>query len=62
MEYKIVDIGTVFSSKAIQSLVNTLNSMGEQGYEFHSVIEVQKPAGCLGGSPKVTYLAVFVKK
>jgi len=62
MTYKIVNIGAVFSNKAIKALEEKLNSMGQEGYEFHSVIQVERPAGCLGGSPKITYLAVFVKK
>jgi len=62
MNYKIVNIGAVFSNKAIKALEEQLNSMGKEGYEFHSVIQVERPAGCLGGSPKITYLAVFVRK
>ena len=61
MKYKIVEIGTAFSKKGIQNLESHFNSMADSGYRFHSVIQVEKPAGCLGGKPTITYLAVYEK-
>ena len=62
MQYKIEQIGAEFSNKGISNLVDRFNQHSEQGYEFHSVFQVQKP-GCLGiGSPSITYLAVYIKK
>lgn len=61
MKYKIEQIGTEFSDKAINGLESRFNKYAEQGYKFHSVFQVQKP-GCLGiGAPSVTYLAVYIK-
>lgn len=62
MEYKIEQIGAEFRNKDIQNLANKLNKNSNEGFEFHSVFQVQKP-GCLGiGKPTITYLAVFTKK
>lgn len=62
MQYKIDQIGTEFSDKGIQNLVNRLNKNGDDGWKFHSVFQVQK-SGCLGiGSPSITYLAVYMKE
>lgn len=62
MQYKIEQIGTEFSDKAVNGLETRFNKYAEQGYKFHSVFQVQKP-GCLGiGAPSVTYLAVYVKE
>ncbi len=62
MQYKIEQIGTEFSNRAITGLENRFNNNSEQGYKFHSVFQVQKP-GCLGfGTPSITYLAVYVKE
>jgi len=62
MQYKIEQIGTLFSDKAIGGLEARFNQYAEHGYKFHSVFQVHKP-GCLGfGTPTVTYLAVYVKE
>lgn len=62
MEYKIEQIGAEFRNKDIQNLANKLNKNSNEGFEFHSVFQVQKP-GCLGiGNPTITYLAVYTKK
>ena len=62
MNYKIEQIGKEFSNKGIQNLESRLNQNREQGWKFHSVMEVQKP-GCLGlGSPSITYIAIFEKQ
>jgi hypothetical protein len=62
MQYKIEQIGSQFSNKAIGSLENRFNKYAEQGYKFHSVFQIQKP-GCLGiGAPSVTYLAIYAKE
>lgn len=62
MQYKIEQIGSQFSNKAINSLEHRFNKYSEQGYEFHTVFQIQKP-GCLGiGTPSVTYLAVYRKE
>jgi hypothetical protein len=62
MQYKIEQIGTEFSNKAISNLEQHFNKYAEQGFKFHSVFQVQKP-GCLGfGSPTITYLAIYVKE
>jgi hypothetical protein len=61
MQYKIEQIGSEFSNKAITGLESRFNKYSEQGYKFHSVFQVQKP-GCLGiGTPSITYLAVYTK-
>ncbi len=62
MQYKIEQIGSQFSNKAINSLESRFNKYSEQGYKFHSVFQIQKP-GCLGiGTPSITYLAVYTKE
>lgn len=62
MQYKIEQIGSQFSNKAISGLENRFNKYSEQGYNFHSVFQIQKP-GCLGiGTPSITYLAVYTKE
>ena len=62
MQYKIEQIGSQFSNKAINGLENRFNKYSEQGYKFHSVFQIQKP-GCLGiGTPSITYLAVYTKE
>ncbi len=62
MEYKIETIGSEFSDKAISALEKRFSSRGSEGYEFHSVFQIQQP-GCLGiGQGTTTYLAVYVKK
>ena len=62
MEYKIEQIGALFSDKAISGLETRFNQWAEHGFKFHAVFQVQKP-GCLGiGAPSVTYLAVYVKE
>lgn len=58
-QYRLQTIGKEFNAKAIQALEATLNTAGQQGYRYHSVIEVSQP-GCAGiGSPTITYIAVF---
>ncbi len=62
MQYKIEQIGSQFSNKAINGLENRFNKYATQGYKFHSVFQIQKP-GCLGiGTPSITYLAVYAKE
>lgn len=62
MQYKVESIGAQFSNKAIAGLEDRFNKYSDQGYEFHSVFQIQKP-GCLGiGAPSITYLAVYVRK
>jgi hypothetical protein len=61
MQYKIESIGAEFSNKAIASLEQRFTSKASEGYNFHSVFQIQQP-GCLGiGKPTITYLAVYVK-
>ncbi len=62
MQYKIEQIGAVFSSKDITRLEGRFNKYSKENYKFHSVFQVQKP-GCLGiGAPSITYLAVYTKE
>ncbi len=62
MKYKIEPIGSEFSNKAISSLEDRFSARSSEGYEFHSVFQIQQP-GCLGfGKPTITYLAVYVKQ
>ncbi len=62
MEYKIAQIGAEFNNKGVKNLEWKLNKNSSEGFEFHSVIQVQKP-GCLGiGKPSITYLAIYTKK
>ena len=62
MQYKIEPIGAEFSKKAIEQLEKRFSNYANEGFKFHSVSQVQQP-GCLGfGSPKITYLAVYVKE
>jgi len=62
MQYKIETIGAAFSDKAVSSLEKLFTSRASEGYEFHSVFQVQQP-GCLGiGQGTTTYLAVYVKE
>ena len=62
MEYKIEQIGAEFRNRDIQNLTSKLNKNSNEGFEFHSVFQVQKP-GCLGiGKPSITYLAIYTKK
>jgi hypothetical protein len=61
MEYKIEEIGCVFSRKAINSLEQHFTARGNEEFKFHSVIPITK-TGCLGFSKSTTYLAVFVKE
>ena len=61
MQYIVEPIGKEFSNKALQTLAARLTDKYNQGYRFHSTIEVTQP-GCLGfGAPSVTILAVFEK-
>lgn len=62
MDYKVETIGSEFTKKGITDLEKRLNTQSSQGYEFHSVFQIQQP-GCLGiGKPTITYLAVYVRK
>ncbi|PHS16819.1 MAG: hypothetical protein COA86_11170 [Kangiella sp.] len=62
MQYKIEPIGSEFSNKAIEKLENHFSTRSSNGYNFHSVFQVQQP-GCLGmGKGTITYLAVYVKE
>lgn len=62
MQYKVESIGAEFSTKSIAALEQRLSKRSAEGYEFHSVFQVQQP-GCLGiGKPTITYLAVYIKK
>jgi hypothetical protein len=61
MQYKIEAIGAQFTDKDIIGLESRFNKYAESGYKFHSVFQIQKP-GCLGSSPTITYLAVYVKE
>ena len=62
MEYKIAQIGAEFNNRGVKNLESKLNKNSSEGFEFHSVFQVQKP-GCLGiGKPTITYLAVYTKK
>jgi hypothetical protein len=62
MQYKIESIGAEFNQKGITTLEKRFTSYASDGYEFHSVFQIQQP-GCLGfGKPTITYLAVYVKK
>ncbi len=62
MQYKIEQIGVLFSDKSISTLESRFTKHAEPGYRFHSVFQVEKP-GCLGiGRPTITYLAVYVKE
>lgn len=62
MQYKITQIGAQFSNQGISNLEKVLNKHSEQGYQFHSVIQIRK-TGCLGiGTPSITYIAVFCKE
>lgn len=63
MQYKIEEIGASFTTKWIQTLEKKLNSSSENGYEFHSVIQIEKP-WCLSinSLATTTYLAVFKKE
>jgi hypothetical protein len=62
MQYKIVQLGTEYTTSKIKELETFLNTKAGEGYKFHSVFQVQKP-GCLGiGSPTIIYLAIFIKE
>lgn len=62
MKYKIESIGSEFSNKAISKLEDRFSTRSSEGYEFHSVFQIQQP-GCFGfGKPTITYLAVYVKQ
>lgn len=62
MKYKVEEIGAQFSNKGISQLERLLNQNSTDGFEFHSVIQIEKP-GCLGlGKGYITYLAVYIKK
>lgn len=62
MQYKVEQIGAVFSAKAIENLEHTLSQRASEGWKFHSVFPVTQ-AGCGGlGQGGTTYLAVFVRE
>ena len=45
MEYKIDLLGTTMGTYEIQSLLDKMNSNGEMGWEFHSVVPITH-VGC----------------
>ena len=61
MEYKIDLLGTTMGTYEIQSLLDKMNSNGEMGWEFHSVVPITH-VGCLGFSKSTAYLAVYQKR
>jgi hypothetical protein len=62
MQYKVEQIGAVFSTKAIQDFERLLSQRDQEGFKFHSAFPVTQ-AGCLGlGQGGTTYLAIFVRK
>lgn len=62
MQYKIKEIWASFTNKWISQLEQVLNTSSEDGYEFHSVIQVEKPGCVWVGKWQITYLAVFIRK
>jgi hypothetical protein len=61
MEYKIDLLGTVFGTQEIQNLLDKMNSNGETGWEFHSVVPITH-IGCFGFSKSTAYLAIYQKR
>ena len=62
MEYKIEEIGAAFTNKGIKNLEEILNNRYKnEGWEFHSVINITKP-GCLGSGGENSYIAVFTRE
>jgi len=61
MQYKVEQIGAVFSTKAIQDFERLLSQRDQEGYTFHTAFPVTK-SGCLGNQGETTYLAIFVRK
>jgi len=64
-KYKIEEVGMQFSDAGIEALESQFNDNSKNGWDFHSVIEIQKqtPAGCLGTQTitTTTYLAVYTQ-
>ncbi len=62
-QYMIESIGAQFSDRDLPALANRFTSRAAEGYRLHSVFQVTQPPGCaIGGSPTITYLAVYVKE
>ena len=61
MEYKIDLLGTAFGTNDIKKLVEKMNSNGETGWEFHSLVPITH-VGCLGLSKSTAYMAVYQKR
>lgn len=62
MKHRVESIGALFSPKDMDRLAKLLDQRSAEGYELHTVFQVQQPSGCLGiGGPATTNLAVFRK-
>ena len=59
--YKVVQIGASFSKSDIKGLENLLNTYAQEGYHFHSVMQVEKTGCPLFASKGIVYLAIFVR-
>ncbi len=59
--YKVVQIGASFSKSDIKGLENLLNANAQQGYHFHSVMQVEKTGCPVFASKGIVYLAIFVR-
>lgn len=62
MEYRVEPIGAQFSEAGVKGLAARLTGRAAEGFVFHSVFQVQQPAGCLFGHPTITYLAIYVRQ
>ena len=62
VEYFIESIGASFSENDAKKLAELFTKRSHEGFKFHSVFNVEKPAGCFGGKASVTYLAVYEKE
>jgi len=60
VQYKVEQLGTAFSQKAIDALEAKLNNNAGSGWKFHSVFSIEK-TGCMGSSQGSMYLAIFEK-
>ena len=59
MKYLVESIGAKFSNRDAKKLSDQLTHRSDEGWEFHSVFQVEQP-GCLGILPSsITYLAVY---
>ncbi len=59
--YKIVQVGASFSKSDIKGFESLLNTYAQEGYHFHSVMQVEKTGCPLFASKGIIYLAIFVK-